>query len=66
MGEFLRDQWWLVLIVVGTLIPLVRRLALAGIMPALRTLDRRWIFLLMFWAVLLPIYFIGVTGRTFP
>jgi hypothetical protein len=24
------------------------------------------VFLLMFWAVLVPIYFIGVTGRTFP
>jgi hypothetical protein len=29
-------------------------------------LDRRWIFLLMFWSVLLPIYYIGVTGHTFP
>jgi hypothetical protein len=66
MGDFLIDQWWLVLIVIGTLAPLVRRFATAGIMPALRTLDRRWIFLMMFWAVLLPIYFIGVTGRTFP
>ncbi len=35
-------------------------------MPTLRTLDRRWIFLLLTWAVLVPIYFIGVTGRTFP
>lgn len=66
MGEFLIDQWWLVLIFIGTLAPLVRRFATAGIMPALRTLDRRWIFVLMFWSVLLPIYFIGVTGRTFP
>ena len=32
----------------------------------LRTLDRRWIFLLMFWSVLVPIYYIGVTGQTFP
>jgi hypothetical protein len=66
MGEFILDQWWLVLIFISTLVPLVRQFASAGIMPALRTLDRRWIFLLMFWSVLLPIYFIGVTGRTFP
>src|SRR5688572_28257771 len=66
MGEFILDQWWLVLIFIGTLVPLVRQFGSAGIMPALRTLDRRWIFLLMFWSVLLPIYFIGVTGRTFP
>ena len=66
MGAFILDQWWLVLIFIGTLVPLAMRFAAAGIMPALRTLDRRWIFLMMFWAVLLPIYFIGVTGRTFP
>lgn len=66
MGAFILDQWWLVLIFIGTLVPLAGRFATAGVMPALRTLDRRWIFLLMFWSVLLPIYFIGVTGRTFP
>src|SRR5918996_137744 len=66
MGDFLVDQWWLVLIFIGTLAPLAMRFATAGVMPALRTLDRRWIFLLMFWSVLLPIYFIGVTGQTFP
>jgi hypothetical protein len=66
MSDFLTGQWWLVLIFIGTLAPLAMRFATAGIMPALRTLDRRWIFLLMFWSVLLPIYFIGVTGRTFP
>jgi hypothetical protein len=66
MGEFILDQWWLVLIFISTLVPLVRQFASAGIMPALRTLDRRWIFLLMVWSVLLPIYFIGVTGKTFP
>jgi hypothetical protein len=37
-----------------------------GVLSTLRTLDRRWIFLLMAWAVLVPIYFIGVTGQTFP
>src|SRR6185369_4819682 len=31
-----------------------------------RTVDRRWIFLLMLWAVLVPIYYIGKTGHTFP
>jgi hypothetical protein len=66
MGAFLRDQWWVVAIFIATLVPLVRRFASAGVMEGLRTLDRRWIFLLMLWAVLLPIYFIGVTGRTFP
>lgn len=66
MGEFLRGQWWVVVILVATLMPLVRRFVSAGLMEGLRTLDRRWIFLLMMWAVLLPIYIIGVTGRTFP
>ena len=66
MGDFLRGQWWVVPIFIGTMVPLARRFATAGVMETLRTLDRRWIFLLMLWAVLLPIYFIGVTGRTFP
>jgi hypothetical protein len=66
MSEFLRNQWWDVLVFIGTMVPLVRQLASTGVMEGLRTLDRRWIFLLMLWAVLLPIYFIGVTGRTFP
>jgi hypothetical protein len=55
-----------VAILIATLIPLARRFAAVGVMETLRTLDRRWIFLLMLWAVLLPIYYIGVTGRTFP
>ena len=66
MVEFLIDQWWLVAAVVASLVPLARRFASGGLMPTLRTLDRRWIFLLLTWAVLVPIYFIGVTGRTFP
>ena len=66
MVEFLVDQWWLVAAVVASLVPLARRFASGGLMPTLRTLDRRWIFLLLTWAVLVPIYFIGVTGRTFP
>jgi hypothetical protein len=66
MSEFLRNQWWVVLVFIGTMVPLVRQLASTGVMEGLRTLDRRWIFLLMLWSVLLPIYFIGVTGRTFP
>jgi len=32
----------------------------------LETLDRRWIFLLMFLAVAVPILVIGITGKTFP
>src|SRR5262245_15248672 len=66
MGDFLRNQWWVVLIFIGTMVPLARQLASQGLMDGLRTLDRRWIFLLMLWSVLLPIYFIGVTGQTFP
>jgi hypothetical protein len=66
MLEFIRTQWWLVALVIGSLIPLVVRIVSAGLLQTARTLDRRWIFLLMFWAVLVPIYFIGVTGRTFP
>jgi hypothetical protein len=64
--DFLRDQWWLIVIVVGSLVPLGMRFASQGFGPTLRSLDRRWIFLLMLWAVLVPIYYIGVTGRTFP
>jgi hypothetical protein len=66
MIEFLLTQWWLVALVIGSLIPLVVRVVSGGLLQTARTLDRRWIFLLMFWAVLIPIYFIGVTGRTFP
>ena len=49
-----------------SLVPLARRFARAGMLATLQTLDRRWIFLLLFWAVLVPIYYIGVTGKTFP
>ena len=66
MGDFLRQQWWLPLLVIGSLAPLAAQLASRGFLPTLRSLDRRWIFLLMFWAVLVPIDYIGVTGRTFP
>ena len=66
MGEFLQRHWWLPLLVVASLAPLVAHFARLGFMPALRSLDRRWIFLLMFWAVLLPIDYIGITGQTFP
>ena len=66
MGAFLRHQWWILLLAVASLAPLVRQFASQGVLPALRTLDRRWIFLLMFWSVLLPIYYIGLTGQTFP
>jgi hypothetical protein len=66
LREFLVGQWWLVIVVLGTLTPLARQIVSQGFMTTARTLDRRWIFLLMFWAVLVPIYFVGVTGRTFP
>jgi len=32
----------------------------------LKNLDKRWIFLLMFLSVVIPIYIIGKTGKTFP
>ena len=66
MAEFLIGQWWLVAIVVLSLLPLVSRFVRLGPFEALRSLDRRWIFLIMLWAVLVPIYYIGVTGETFP
>jgi len=66
VGQFLVNQWWLVVLVVVSLAPLARRIASTGAMYTLRTLDRRWIFVLMLWAVLLPIYYIGITGQTFP
>jgi hypothetical protein len=66
MIEFLRQQWWLAIVVIGSLLPLAAQIASRGFFQTLRTLDRRWIFLLMFWAVLVPIYYIGVTGQTFP
>jgi len=66
VADFLVHQWWLIAVFVGSLVPLVIRVASAGFLTTARTLDRRWIFLLMFWAVLVPIYFIAVTGRTFP
>jgi len=66
MIEFIVTQWWLFAIVIGSLVPLAMRFASDGVLETLRTLDRRWIFLLLLWAVLVPIYFIGVTGRTFP
>lgn len=66
MIEFIVNQWWLVAVVVASLVPLVMRFFSGGVMGTLRTLDRRWIFLLLLWAVLVPIYFIGVTGQTFP
>ena len=31
-----------------------------------KNLDRRWVFLLMFLSVLIPVLIIGVTKRTFP
>src|SRR5580658_3401869 len=66
MGAFVLHEWWLAVIVVGSLAPLAAQFVSQGVLPTLRLLDRRWIFLLMFWAVLVPIYFVGVTGRTFP
>ena len=66
MGEFVKDNWWLAAIFVASLTPLAAQFVSRGFLGTLRTLDRRWIFLLMFWAVLLPIYYVGVTGHTFP
>jgi hypothetical protein len=66
LSAFLLQEWWLVVVVLGSLAPLAWRFVSKGFLPTLRTLDRRWVFLLMLWAVLVPIYFVGVTGRTFP
>jgi hypothetical protein len=66
MIDFVIHQWWLVAAVIASLIPLIAKFVKGGVLATLRTLDRRWIFLLMLWAVLVPIYFIGVTGHTFP
>jgi hypothetical protein len=63
---FLRQEWWIIVVCIASLLPLAHRLATGGVAASLRTLDRRWIFLLMFWAILLPIYYVGVTGKTFP
>jgi hypothetical protein len=64
--DFLIQQWWLIAIVVLSLVPLATRFATRGVLATLQTLDRRWIFLFLLWSVLVPIYYIGVTGRTFP
>jgi hypothetical protein len=66
VGDFLRDEWWILVLAAASMAPLVRHFVASGFLPALRTLDRRWIFLLMLWSVLLPIYYIGLTGHTFP
>ena len=66
MVDFIINQWWLALVVIGSLIPMVLKFARDGFVATLQTLDRRWIFLLMLWSVLVPIYYVGVTGRTFP
>lgn len=66
MIDFLLQQWWLVLVVLASLAPLAVKVAREGVFHVLGELDRRWVFLLMLWAVLVPIYFIGVTGKTFP
>lgn len=66
MTSFIAGQWWLIVLVILSLAPLAREIARRGAFDALMTLDRRWIFLVMLWAVLVPIYYIGVTGQTFP
>jgi hypothetical protein len=66
MAAFLKDAWWLVVLVLLSLTPLVMQVLRQGSLTTFRALDRRWIFLLMFWAVLLPIYYIGITGQTLP
>jgi hypothetical protein len=64
--DFIVQQWWLLTIMVLSMAPLVRRFVRSGVLATLQTLDRRWIFLFLLWAVLVPIYYIGVTGKTFP
>jgi hypothetical protein len=66
MTQFILEQWWLLAAMVLSLLPLIRLFVKNGTMSTLESLDRRWIFLIMFWAVLVPIYYIGLTGETFP
>src|SRR5262245_31909275 len=66
MLDFVVQEWWLVAGVIGSLISLILQFVRLGFTVALDNLDRRWIFLLMLWSVLVPIYYVGVTGRTFP
>ena len=66
MADFIINQWWLLVVMIASIMPLVLQFARQGFSATLKDLDRRWIFLLMLWSVLVPIYFIGVTGRTFP
>jgi hypothetical protein len=64
--EFLTHHWWLPAVVIASLIPLALSFFRLGFVGAIREMDRRWIFLLMLWSVLVPIYYIGVTGKTLP
>jgi hypothetical protein len=57
---------WLVLLVAASLIPLAMQFVRKGFLTGVKQMDRRWIFLLMLWCVLVPIYYIGVTGKTLP
>jgi hypothetical protein len=66
MADFIVEQWWLIAAVVASLLPLLVKFVRQGFVQTAQSLDRRWIFLLMLWAVLLPIYYIGITGQTFP
>ena len=63
MRAFLAEAWWVVVALVLSLLPLAVQFARQGVMSTLRVLDRRWIFLLMFWAVLMPIYYVGVRSE---
>jgi len=66
MSDFIIHQWWLLLIVLASFAPLAFKMVREGAENTLRELDRGWVFLLMLWAVLVPIYYIGVTGATLP
>jgi hypothetical protein len=66
VSDFIREHWWLPAVVIASLAPLAWKFITQGFLSTLRSLDRRWIFLLMFWAVLVPIYYVSVTGHTFP
>lgn len=66
MGDFLIQRWWLPVVVVGSFAPLILQFSRDGLIETLRDLDRRWIFLLVFWSVVVPIFYIGITGQTFP
>jgi hypothetical protein len=66
MATFFKENWWLLVLLVCSFIPLAMRVVKFGAMETFSRLDRRWIFLMMLWAVVIPVHHIGRTKQTFP